>query len=257
MKRTWSVLVAVAVLAGCLGGLDPIPDRKYGFILTSADADGAGHSTRPLGVFYQSRPLNLPSIIPLDTCLVSRYDSNAVVDPNLDFLDAGDSVGITMKLGTSSRLEPIDSAGQHIYRPLAALTFTPGDTMTADIPGAGSGGFPELTITGKTAEPFTIQAITPPPVGQPLQLRWDAATLPGSKMIVSLRYRVGSGDINQLYCDMADDGSFDVPADQLNAWRDAAVRQAVAFRLRITSRTASNALLQLVSSYSVPTPAAP
>ncbi len=257
MKRMLFAL-GTLTLTGCLSGLDPIPDRKYGFILTTAYSNGAPNSTSPIGVFYESRPLNLPSSIAADTCAVAAYDPDEEVDTSLDFLDAGDSVGISFKGGTRVRLDPATS-GPLLYEAAAPVNFAAGDTLTATIPGAGSGGFPEMTIAGKTAEPFTIQPITPPEASQPLQLRWSDPAGPGSKMIVSLRYRLttGSSVINQLYCDMIDDGEYDVPSAQLNAWRNDAGREAVAFRLRITSRAASNALLQLVSSYQVPTPAAP
>ena len=256
MQRVLFALVGTLVLAGCLGSLEPIPDRRYGFILLDTRVVGADTVTDPIGVFYRSPPLNIPDTVARDFCFQGFVDSAAVlISPTLDHLDAGDF--ITMHLsGVVDELVPAVFMGAEVYKLLSPAVFSPGDSVLLE--SAGGPEFPAFSIHAMTAEPFTMEPVGLSAQGANLPLSWSPPAGTGSKMIVSLRWTdEGSPElVRQLYCDLVDDGSFSIPSSQLLDWRLAATRQVVASRERTRTPSVTGVTLRAVSNYEMQVPVA-
>lgn len=255
MKRI--LLIAVALgLSGCLGSLDPLPPRNYGFIFFNTVSDGDQHITQPFGIFYRAQEMELPSLVPRDFCFEGIHDSTDTgFSRVLDHLDAGNAIRIDLS-GKQTDLIPSTLSGAEVYQAPSPIMFTPGDT--AVVQSAGGADVDAFSIRAKTAEPFTMQPVGLAAAGANLPLVWTAATTPGSKMIVSLRWQTQTtgGTTMELYCDLADDGSFAVPAPQLFGWREATTRQVVAIRERTVAPIPAGATLRVISNFEVAVPVA-
>ena len=256
MKRAVFALAGALVLAGCLGSVDPVPDRRYGFIILDTHVIGADTVTDPIGIFYRSQPLNIPDTLARDFCYQGVVDSAAVaINPSLDHLDAGDY--ITMHLsGVVDDLIPVEYMDADVYRLQTPASFSPGDSVLLESPGGPD--FPAFSIHAKTAEPFTMEPVGLSAQGANLQLLWSPPAGPGSKMIVSLRWKdeEDSVVVRQLYCDLVDDGAFSVPSPQLIDWRLAATRQVVATRERTRTPSVTGVTLRAISNYEMQVPVA-
>ena len=255
MKRILSAL-GILVLTGCLGGFEPVPDRKYGFFLIEAVENGEQYATQPFGIFYSSQPLDLPGLAPREFCFESLVDSSeAVFNPNLNHLDAGNAIQLGLS-GSQTALVLAVRNGAQVYQAPEFIAYTPGDTALIEAPGGSD--VAAFSARLKTAEAFTMETVGLPAVGADLPLVWTAAESPGSKMIVSLRWQgAGTGTSTvQLYCDMADDGSFAVPSLQLSGWRSATSRQVVATRERVVAPAAPDVTLRLISLFERAVPVA-
>lgn len=258
MTRVLSAVLATLLLTGCLGSVDPVVQRKYGFIIMETRDSSAVYSTSPLGIFYRSQPLALPDTQARDFCFTGFVDSTATgFNPNLDHLDAGDFISMRLS-GVETELVWKDSTqvSAEVYRPNAVVAFTPGDTVFFDAPGGPD--FPSFVARLKTAEPFTMQPVGLPAQGASLTLSWSAPSGPGSKMIVSLRWKsdLDQNVINQLYCDLTDDGSFVIPSQQVIGWRLATERQVVATRERTTTPVITGVTLRAISNFTQDIPVA-
>ena len=254
MKQILLVVVAL-VLGGCLGNIDPVPQRNYGFILINAQPDGEQYITQPFGIFYRSHALELPNLTPRDFCYEGIVDSTDTgFNQFLDHLDAGNVLRLDLS-GTQTDLVPSLISGAEVYQAPLPITFTPGDTAVVQT--AGGEDIEAFSIRAKTAEPFTMQPVGLAAAGANLPLVWTAAESPGSKMIVSLRWRAPTeATVMQLYCDLNDDGSFAVPAPQLFGWREAETRQVVATRERTVAPAPVGATLRVISNFEVAVPVA-
>jgi hypothetical protein len=88
------------------------------------------------------------------------------------------------------------------------------------IPGS-AGAFPAQNISVKLAEPLLPQALTLPQPGLPLPVRWNATNDPTAAVIIQLKYAdpTSSSFANrQVYCEVKDDGAFDIPANGLTSF---------------------------------------
>lgn len=254
MKRLSFVLVGTLLLTACLGSVDPVPARNYGFILMDARPNGESYVTAPIGIFYRSAPLSLPSPIPRDFCFEGQFDSTGTgISPSLDHLDPGDFIAMTVS-GAVAQLVPKDSLSAILYRPNAPVAFVPGDSAVFE--SQGGADIAAFEIRARTAEPFTMDPVGLPAVGASLPLVWTGATTPNSKMIVSLRWE-NEGEPNttfQLYCDLQDDGSFSIPSSQVIGWRNAFTRQVVATRERMAAPVTAGTTLRVISNFEIHVP---
>ncbi|HLA91351.1 MAG TPA: hypothetical protein VJL28_13070, partial [Gemmatimonadaceae bacterium] len=141
------------------------------------------------------------------------------------------------------------------------LTFTPGDSVFVTIPGDAA-GFPAASFAGKTAEPFTLAPLVVPPTNQNMTVSWSAATDANAAMLLSFRFHEGSGTgLNQqLLCDFRDDGTGSVQAALIARWVASGDRDVFAERLRtaiVRVPSATDAFINLVSTFDLPTPVSP
>jgi len=224
MRLRAPLLVIVAVFASaCIAGLET-PNGRFGTIAVPAFDNGGGtYVMSPQAAFYGSTDL---TYVPFsnDTCILAAYSASTSVSTGLVTLDAGDFL-ITQVSSRIDSLAPVAGIAFRVYEPLRpnGIPFIPGDTLSITVPGA-VGGFPQSAISVRTAEPFTHDTIIVPAENADLPLVWTGATVPGSLMSFSLRYRnaVSSSEMNeQVFCSFADDGSATIPAAFLTGWRDA------------------------------------
>jgi hypothetical protein len=139
------------------------------------------------------------------------------------------------------------------------LLFSPGDTVTVNIPGAID-GFEPMVAKVRIAEPFTADTIPDYVLGQGLNLTWSPAPAPGSFMIASLRYNAdgSSAEPNvEISCIFEDDGTGFIPANFAQAWGSAQpeTRSYLFTRVRESFESFdSRTRTRLQSLYDVPTP---
>jgi hypothetical protein len=106
---------------------------------------------------------------------------------------------------------------QFFYQPAAELKITvPPFAEGAPLGLEAAGGdLPAFAITSKGTVELEVTSTTPVPMerGKPMALRWKAATLPdNSRVAIAVDISHHGGFKGQITCDVADDGSFDVPA---------------------------------------------
>ena len=253
-----ALLGGALALTGCLNTSEPGgPELNYGFVfLETYSADG-DFVTDPNAVFYRTRQLQLPTTNSInDLCLLGQYTGDQTGGQLPPSVSAGSSIDVALG-GGSLDLTPLTTAeGTRYVAPVGeTIAFTPGDTATVTIPGAEE-GFPEWTLKAKTAEAFTPQEVASPQDPEALQLRWSpAATSLGSKMLVSLRYPSEDGENTlQIYCELNDDGSYDIEPQLSQGWRLAAAseKDVLWARWRITGQGKSGAALLVISTFQVP-----
>jgi hypothetical protein len=257
------VVCSTLGLAACDLSTDPPNlDADYGIITLSAVQTGAStFRAKTVGEFFNGTVLGLPnSTAPYDSCRVQTISTDTSSGPVTD-LDAGTPV--TVALGaTTANLTRVAKGSRFNYLPAGdgTLAYTPGDSVVVSVPGS-SAGFPGVQLSGKTAEAFTMDAV-PVFTNADTPLKWTAATLDRSAMLVQLRYASGSTEINQeLRCFLADDGAFTVPAAIASRWgaTSNAKRDVIATRLRtaFVTSTTGDALFEIVSTFQIPTPTTP
>jgi hypothetical protein len=139
------------------------------------------------------------------------------------------------------------------------IPFTPGDSVVVAVPGA-VGGYPAANIRAKTAEAFSAEDVVMPTGTNALQLRWTrASNATDVAMIVSLRFSPpgASGTLTrQVICSFEDDGIDSIPFRQYEPWstNNGQIDDIVLTRLRTAFSTASDALLEVISTYVYPPP---
>jgi hypothetical protein len=257
-KRSLGALAAVVTTVGALAcneSLSLNENSTWGFIFLQAQDGGGGtYRVAPNGVFFLGQITGIPdSRVRPDTCFEARtFTGESSTFEGVTFLDAGAS--ITTKLGTVSHEIPRTViAGNTSYELAggATLAYTPGDTVRVTIPGA-TGGFPQATVNGRTAEAFTIQPITAPTDNKPIQLRWTAAIDTGSSLILSLRYRpINSTATLEIPCAFNDDGIDSILFADYSAWSASTNQQttAVATRLRTSLVQVPDGFLEMISTF--------
>jgi len=265
LRRSSALLVLgfIALVASCDGyGVPGGNGTPVGVVLMNARTKGAGYTTYPKVNFYSVGQATFEiSTNNSDTCIVAPYDSAAVPNPSPAHLGAG----AFMKMGLSGDSDTLYKASTsdetYASTNLAGFPFNPGDSMAFDIAGDAA-GFPNLQGSSRTAEPFTIQTPVIPPVGQVMNITWDAATDLNAAMFISLLYNTGGGGTlnTQIFCDYHDIGHGVVQARFLPALSSSSVPFVLhAQRVRSTVLISSvlNGLLNVISTFEVPTPASP
>jgi hypothetical protein len=263
-RWTWALLVmATAFIAACDTSLEGINQQQtWGFITVAATQDASdAHFADVEGLFFEGNFLSVPnSDFEADTCFDGGFSPGGNSLPGVTHLDAGEVVTATIG-GVENLLERTATIDGLAYLPPSPISYTPGDSIVVDIPGA-PGGFPSGNIRAKTAEAFTFPAIIDPPAGtEAIQLNWSEPESPeGSVLVVSLRYATeASPSLNrQVLCNFKDDGIDSIPFRWHQTWSaSSGERAVVATRLRTNYVVAGDANLGVISTYEFPPPRIP
>lgn len=237
--RYVAVLTGVLALGACNSDRFGPAKERTGFISATAyDGGGGGYAMRFLGAFYKYDGL-VTGIPAAETCQGAPYRAENTTVATLPTVSAGQYL-YTEVGGRRDTLFQSSGLGLLAYQLLTvnAVPFTPGDTLTVEVPGE-TGGFPGTTLKVRTAEAFTLSPVGTGTDGQPLTVTWTPAPQPGSLMTISLRLN-GSGTSTtpdaQIYCVFNDDGSGDISAALAGVWRAAEPesRSVKATRIRQT-----------------------
>lgn len=258
----WALpLVAAAFVVACEDSLSVnTQDDTWGFINISARKTQAGvHLTSPDAFFFKARLAGVPNAsFAADSCNDVSYSPDNDLS-GVTYIDGG--AGLPIRLaGRQDTLRRFQSALSTTYAlsgGSAPFTYTPGDSAVIKVPGA-VGGFPAAEVRAKTAEAFTINEVVAPAGTDAIQLRWTPAQNLESAMILSMRYATSSsgGEFNrQVLCTYRDDGIDSIPFRQYQTWKSATGnKDVIATRLRTTFVAAGDAVLEVISTYQVPTP---
>ena len=264
VHRPIGAALLLAIVAACNADEPDIPRENYALIFTEArSVSGGGFVTLPVANFVNSSQLSFSSSTqPVDQCIETTYDdtrSGIDLGP-ISFLDPGDDVRVASG-GQSRELALVvdpetDAETYEISAGQGGLPYTPGDTI--EFTGGGSDEFPLFSIRARTAEAFTFTEPSVPAQGQPIVLTWTTTGVqPGSAMLVSLRYRsnTSTGRLDrQIFCEMVDDGSFNVPSQYAGSWRVSDSTQTALSRWRTQFKQLGPNTFGVVSSnFTVPT----
>jgi hypothetical protein len=247
--------VAVLFLAGaCDSDLGPFVPRDWGLITLDHQAVGGGDYTRPQALFYSS--LSSPTLSgrgASDVCGQFQYPSPPA-EESIDEIPAGERVTLTIQ-GTEYPLVPTMIGSRQPYSmPEPGIAYRPGDSVLVDIPGAAD-GFPAMSIRGRTAEPFALGAIDTTAAASDV-VTWTPAGDDSSRMVLSMQYHddliPGTGANTQVFCTFRDDGAETIPPVLLRGWTSSTgARRVQAVRWRSVLETETDAVLYLVSTYTV------
>lgn len=257
--RAFAVLALTLVVAACVDTLEPSKNR-FGLVSYTAFTDEVrGYVMDPEATFYDKTDLRYTPP-PADSCVLAAYVAAPIAGSSFPTLSAGDFL-VTQVGAQRDTMRGAIEFGAYVYRPArkTGIPFTPGDTVTVQIPGSVA-GFPGATLSLRTAEAFTASTVgIPESATEDLPLTWTPAPVAGSLMTVSLRYgnAFSTGALNeQIFCGFTDDGSGTIPATLLSGWRNAisGLRESRLIRLRskelaIDDRTT----LTVLSSFGRPT----
>lgn len=254
-----AVLGLAVSMAACVDTLEPSKNR-FGLVTYTAFTDEVrGHVMDPEAVFYDRTDLSYTPPPP-DSCVLAAYTPPVLAGSSFPTLSAGDF--LVSQVGTQrDTLRGAVEFGAFVYRPVrrTGIPFTPGDTVTVQIPGSLT-GFPAATVSLRTAEAFSADPIgIPETTTEDLRLAWTAAPAAGSLMTVSLRYAnaFSSGALNeQIFCGFTDDGSGTIGAALLSGWRNAVtgLRESRIIRLRSKELSIDDRnTLTVLSSFALPT----
>jgi hypothetical protein len=245
----------VLFLAGaCDSDLGPFVPRDWGLITLDHEAVGGSDYTRPQALFYSG--LSSPALSgrgASDACGQFQYPSPPA-EESIDEIPAGESVTLTIQ-GTEYSLVPTTIGSRQLYSmPEPGIVYRPGDSVLVAIPGAAD-GFPAMTIRGRTAEPFALGAIETTAAASD-EVTWTPAGDDSSRMVLSMQYHddasPGTGANTQVFCTFRDDGAGTIPPLLLRGWTSSAgARRVQAVRWRSVLETESDAVLYLVSTYTV------
>jgi hypothetical protein len=258
-RWSWVALVfATTFIVACDNALEGINTMNtWGFVTVGAKGAPGAHVANVEGLFFQGNLSAVPNAgFASDTCADGLFSEGNVL-LGVTYLDAGESVDATVG-GIARSLDRTTTAQGLAYRPTAAFSYTPGDSIVVTVPGV-SGGFPAGTIRAKTAEAFTFPTNIPIPAGtEAIQLAWSLPQDENSAMIVSLRYETTQNPgilTRNVLCTFKDDGVDSIPFRWHQNWSTApGQRVVVATRLRTHYEAAAQANLGVISTYQVPTP---
>lgn len=234
----------------------------WGFVYLDATLNSQDQpETAPKAEFFSANISAVPNAtLKNDSCNDVAYSTPGQVS-GVTFMDAGDQV--TLKLGSQTlQLPRVSTSDGSIYNlSSGSISYTPGDSAIVTVPGA-VGGFPAGEVHGKTAEAFTFDPVTVPVGTHPIQLRWSRADDFNSVMIVELRYApstTGGVISREVLCTFNDDGVDSIPFDAYQNWADQTntLTEVVATRLRTSFQSVTNGILEVISTYQVPTPPTP
>ncbi|MDQ3698014.1 MAG: hypothetical protein M3373_08330 [Gemmatimonadota bacterium] len=260
MKKSSLGAASVALLAACSDLNVPLGEEiNYAiFNVVGRDSGTPGRVlVEPSGFFFRSFEVNLPS---------SRTDENACFSQRIPadgapprFISPGDSIGFSAG-GVTEYLQPtpVGDITEYRLRPPGRMETDPGAQLTFTVLGSSS-GFPASDISGKSAEPLTVDSIPLEIVpGEPgIHVTWSPATNdPDVKIVLTLQYRspdAGAGDqpTDQILCSFRDDGSEFIPqglsTNYINATDGIRVNSVV--RLRTTAKDVGGSMLLILARY--------
>lgn len=212
----------VLALTACLG--DNLPAReRIGLVAVRAFDNSGIPVVRGSAVFVRTSGLQLFPSAPQE-CALYGYTPPVPSDNAGQTLNAGPFINFTIgafsevALGAVNATYPVYNFPGGSY-----LDFVSGDSVLVTIPGA-DGGFEAMAIKTRLAEPFTADPLPAQVPNEPMNLTWEAATTPGSVMVVSLRYNTSEGATQpdlEIACAFTDDGTGTIPLNLANGWGDA------------------------------------
>ena len=258
-----STVLLIASLAACNSTTSPDAGlTAIGVIVLGAKSTPRGYITTPVANFYkvtgatflnaQNHPDNC-GFSAFDPTFTSSFSTGGT--PTI----AGGGIATTVSGHTDSL--KITSLKNFAYQLLTSpgIAFTPGDSVKFVIQG-NSTGYPAITVTGRTAEAFTLGPIDLTKASTGIPITWSLPADTNSAMLISLRYAPsGSATITQqISCAVRDDGFFLLPVNISNAYANATQQTFLIQRLRtVVASPSGNNFINIVSTFSVPTPTAP
>jgi hypothetical protein len=234
--------------------------QRWGFVYATALRNTAGeYRMAPNAQFFLGTVTSVPDArLRTDSC----FAAGEYVAPGtggltgVTYLDAGAAFTATIG-GAATSVPRVSTGGQTTYGLAtgATIAYRPGDSVIVSVPGA-AGGYPASELRGRSAEPFTVDPVTPATTTIPL--KWSAASDGNSSLIVSLQYLPAgaSARTQEIRCAFTDDGVDSIPLRQHQAWSASTnVSRSVVFtRLRTAITSVDGGALQLISTFQVPTP---
>ena len=233
IRKTSAFLIAAASAAGCSSLATDLPPLQPISIVTMrsipSTASPTGFTAKAYGYFFSERGF---------TYTDSKFASNTCVGPTrlvvnssspAVWLDPGTPTQFTLRgaSGVPPRTVQLTKgvAGVNdvnVYTNASIPTLYPGaDTTVITIPGV-AGGFPALSVSGRTVEDFTFDPVPDSTTGAGgLPIRWSPSTLANTAMEVALAYRssaTATAIDMQLVCTLVDDGEFAIPRQFLDGW---------------------------------------
>lgn len=269
MSRRSTRFLSGASLLLSLGACDKLTNVSGGgtpvmLVTLGARTKTTGYSTSPVSNFYRVGSATFSSALAAtDSCRSIGYDPGTPA-PTVLATSIGGGAFVAVRVpGRTDTLRKV-STTDLTYRlaSLAGMDFTPGDSITFVVAGDVT-GFPAVTLTGRTAEAFTLSpVVVPGSPGSPLALKWSAPADPNAAMLVSLRYNNGTGaGLNaQILCDFRDRGEGTVPAALTVLWSGSNTREIFAERLRtalVRVPGATDSYFNMISTFDIPTPVSP
>lgn len=226
---------AFLFLTACIGdNLGSV--ERVGLVAVRAFENSGTPVVRASAVFYRLQGLQISPAQTQDCALFSFNPAGPGNNAGAT-ITAGASVSFTV--GAFSEVaSPAENAVFPVYNFAVGsyLDFVSGDSVLVSVPGA-DGGFDAVSVKARLAEPFTADPLPPVVENMPLNLSWQAASTPGSIMVVSLRYNAAMDATLpnvEIVCAFDDDGSAQIPTGFADAYRNssAASRQHVFIRVR-------------------------
>jgi hypothetical protein len=253
LPRHCVVAGLISVGIACQSELGPFFPRDWGLITLDHQMVNGNDHTRPQALFYSS--VSSPTLSgrgTSDVCGRFQYPSPPSAE-SIEEIPAGESVTLTMQ-GTAYSLFPTTIGTREAYSlPEPGISYRPGDSVDVHVPGA-AGGFPEMTIDGRTAEAFALGSIDGTSTANDV-VTWTPAGDDSSRMVMSMQYHDASrpepGLNTQVFCTFRDDGAGMVSTTLLREWAASTARRAQAVRWRSAVATEADAVLYLVSTYTV------
>jgi hypothetical protein len=263
VRRPAALAATITLLAACDAVTAGSSGNPIGVGGLTARTSGAGYTTSPAIAFYRVTSATFVTTVGVqDTCVAASFsETTSSGTSNAASISGGSWV--VVKLGNrTDTLRRTAGSTDMSYHPESAtgIAYTPGDSMTFIISGDAN-GFPASTFSGKTAEAFTLNPVTVPAAGSPIQATWSVPDAANSAMAMSFRFAAGGGTTlnRQISCTFVDDGAATVPASLAGDWIAATTRSVVAQRNRTIYEQVSVPLsyFNIVSTYTVPTPVSP
>lgn len=262
MRRSVPVGLAlglVLAIVACDQLTKPIALDPYGFMVMNARSRGSGvYTTQPTAFFYKSYQVSLASAgAAWDSCRVYPYDPSATSSGGT-YLPAGASLGVSVS-GNSGVLTAASNPGPYNMA-TSGIVFTPGDSIRLTIPGDKS-GFPAYTAVSRTAEPFTVDPMIAPNLGQGMPLKWTVPTDNNSAMLFTFLYSNSGGSTpnEEIYCSYVDNGQDSVPSYLMNKYVVSPYKSVLVQRLRtaILEVPSTKATFNVISTFDRPLPVSP
>jgi hypothetical protein len=254
-----------AVTVSCNSTYDPSSSglTAIGIITMSAKSSPNGYTTAPIASFFLVAGANfLTTANTTDVCTFSAFDPTLTSSFSTDGQAALAGGGIATTVSGHTDSLKVTSLQNFTYQLLKStgIVFNPGDSIKFKIQG-NSGGYPAFTITGRTAEPFTIGPIDLTLAANGIPITWSPAADTSSSMLINLQYASNSlaTAVTQISCDVHDDGYFLLPANISQAYAAGAQQSISLQRLRtlVASPDGTQNYVNLISVFQVPTPTSP
>lgn len=217
--RALAFIAASLVITGCTSlteGAVPDPNRYGAINITARGTSATTAQADATVIFFESITVAVPnsSLQQSDNCVFAAVDTTTLVTQGQN--RAGETIALTAS-GNTMQLAYSDTFKRYATAAGQPFPYNAGDVAQVSIPGNAT-VFPAQNISVKLAEPILPQPVTVPTDGQPMQVRWNGTNDATASVALSLRYAdpTSSPYANrQVYCEVKDDGSFDIPASGL------------------------------------------